>query len=53
MKYLLKYAKLMAIVGLFAGSTLMMGCNAADLVGTESTQSEYCEGSDCPNGHNL
>ncbi len=53
MKYVLKYAKLMAIVGFLAGSSLMMGCDAADLVGAESSQSDYCRGSDCPNGHNL
>ena len=55
MKSLIKFAKSLAIVALFAASTTMLGCNAADLAGPADTPQQQgdCQGSECSNGRNL
>ncbi len=49
----MKTIKNLVILAFFAGSTMLFGCNAADLAGPEAppTQSD-CE-NECSNGRNL
>ena len=55
MKTLKQTLKTLAIVALFAGSTTMLGCNAADLAGPADAPQQQgdCQGSECSNGRNL
>ncbi len=53
MKNMINFAKSLALIALFAGSTLLIGCNAADLAGPEAPNSQSECQPDCSNGHNL
>ena len=53
MKNIINVAKSVAIIALFAASTTLFGCNAADLAGPDQPQAQSeCE-TDCSNGRNL
>ncbi len=55
MKNLTQTLKKVALVALFATSTTLLGCNAADLAGPADTPQQQgdCQGSECSNGRNL
>ncbi|MEM8484601.1 MAG: hypothetical protein AAF564_03590 [Bacteroidota bacterium] len=53
MKRVANFAKSLFVITLFAGSTMLFGCNAAELAGPEAPQTQNdCE-NECSNGRNL
>ena len=55
MKNLTQTLKKIALLALFAASTTLLGCNAADLTGPADAPQQQgdCQGSECSNGRNL
>ncbi len=53
MKHLINLAKSLTLIAFFAGATLLVGCNAADLAGPEDAPQSQNECAECSNGRNL